>query len=132
MHKGVFPARRLTFCSYDVANGDFCSTGAARSEPHITATPKLPVSEQGIARPMPFASRASVALRPRRPEFVVYLLETIASGLLEGRLSRRKPRNRHPIRRARHIIETRGFEKRDRGRVATMLAAHTELKVRPG
>src|SRR5262249_52933159 len=51
------------------------------------------------------------------------------SALTERRLRGREPRDRHPERRAGHVIKTDLVAERDRGRITAMLAADAELDV---
>ena len=60
------------------------------------------------------------------------ILQTSFSGLARSLAAQRrlgcgKAGNRHPIGRARHVIETRLLAEVDRGRIAAMLAADPEL-----
>src|SRR5262249_42960556 len=52
--------------------------------------------------------------------------------ILERRLRRRQPRDRHPIRPATDIVEASAMEELDRVGVAAMLAADTDLQIGPG
>src|SRR6202023_1883569 len=49
----------------------------------------------------------------------------------QRRLGRSKPGDRHPERRTGDVIEPGALEKVDRGRIARVLAADSELDVRP-
>src|SRR5688572_8703621 len=49
--------------------------------------------------------------------------------VLQLRLRCREPRNRHSIRRARHVIEAAGAEEADRVGVTAVLAAHAHLQI---
>src|SRR5205814_10548733 len=50
----------------------------------------------------------------------------------EGRMSGGQPRQGHPERRARHVVEADLVAEVDRGRVAAVLAADPELERLPG
>src|SRR3546814_5803575 len=56
----------------------------------------------------------------------------LSSTLLQRRLRRREPRDRHAVRRRADVIEPQPLAKPDRGRVAAMLAADAELDTGPG
>src|SRR5690606_24174211 len=50
--------------------------------------------------------------------------------LAQGGLRRRQPRDRHPVRRAAHVVEADLLAECDRGRVAPMLATDSQLDAR--
>ena len=54
------------------------------------------------------------------------------SRLLQRRLRRREPGDRHAVGRGADIIEADALAEGDAGRIAAMLAANAELEVRPG
>src|SRR3546814_20603218 len=58
--------------------------------------------------------------------------DLLSSTLLQRRLRRREPRDRHAVRRRADVIEPQPLAKPDRGRVAAMLAADAELDTGPG
>jgi len=58
------------------------------------------------------------------------MLRRARRALPQRRLRRRKPRDRHAERGARHVVEADLVAERDRGRVAAVLAADAELELR--